>query len=99
MKRGHELFVGKARCSKCHHGDEYTSERNYDVKLEPDGSPYKLWNPPSLRGLWDRGPFLHDGRAKTLQELLEKHHEPEKLGGEALTDEERRDLIAFLQSL
>jgi cytochrome c peroxidase len=99
VKRGQTLFKGKARCSKCHHGDEYTSENNYDVKLEPDGSPYRLWNPPSLRGVWDRGPFLHDGRAATLQELLEKHHEPDKLGGEALTDNERRDLIAFLQSL
>ncbi|HEY1860070.1 MAG TPA: beta-propeller fold lactonase family protein [Gemmataceae bacterium] len=99
VKRGQAVFKGKARCAKCHKGNEYTSESNYDVKLEPDGSPYRLWNPPSLRGLWDRGPFLHDGRAATLKDLLEKHHESEKLGGEALTDDERRDLIAFLQSL
>jgi cytochrome c peroxidase len=97
--RGDKLFRGKAGCARCHKGDEYTSEGTYDVGLEEDGSPYKKWNPPSLRGLWDRGPYLHDGRAKTLDELLEKHHAPENLGGEALAPAERKDLIAFLKSL
>ena len=98
-KRGEALFRGKANCIRCHKGDHYTSEGLYDVGLEPDGSPYRTWNPPSLRGVWERGPFLHDGRAPTLDAVLQKHHAPEKLGGEALTDEERKDLIAFLQSL
>ena len=98
-RRGQALFEGKAACVRCHKGENYTSPGNYDVRLEPDGSPYKKWNPPSLRGVYDRGPYLHDGRAKTLDEVLEKHHAPEKLGGEALTSQERRDLIEFLKSL
>ncbi len=98
-ERGGQIFSGKASCDRCHAGKEYTSERNYDVKLEADGSPYRRWNPPSLRGLWDRGPYLHDGRAATLEDLLRGPHAPEKLGGEALTPAERDDLIAFLRSL
>jgi DNA-binding beta-propeller fold protein YncE len=98
-RRGEAIFAGKARCARCHKGEDYTSEHNYEVKLEPDGSPYRLWNPPSLRGLYDRGPYLHDARAQTLDELLQKHHESEKLGGEALTPAERGDLIEFLRSL
>jgi cytochrome c peroxidase len=98
-RRGQAIFQGKAKCARCHKGENYTSTGNYDVGLEPDGSPYHLWNPPSLRGLWDRGPYLHDGRAATLEELLQKHHPPEKLGGDALTDEERRDLVEFLKAL
>jgi YVTN family beta-propeller protein len=98
-KRGQALFRGKANCIRCHKGEEYTSDGVYDVGLEPDGSPYPKWNPPSLRGVWDRGPFLHDGRAPMLDDALRKHHVPEKLGGEALTDEERRDLIAFLRTI
>jgi DNA-binding beta-propeller fold protein YncE len=97
--RGQLLFMGKARCARCHKGQNYTSDSNYDVKLEPDGSPYSLWNPPSLCGLFDRGPYLHDGRAKTLVELLDKHHSPEKLGGQTLTTSERSDLLEFLKSL
>lgn len=99
VKRGQDLFVGAARCSRCHAPPEYTSPNNYDVKREDDGSPYRRWNPPSLRGLWHRGPYLHDGSAATLDELLQDAHAPEKLGGHALTAPERRDLIAFLLSL
>jgi DNA-binding beta-propeller fold protein YncE len=99
VKRGQALFAGAARCSHCHAPPEYTSPHNYDVKLQDDGSPHRRWNPPSLRGLWQRGPYLHDGRAATLEELLQDPHAPEKLGGHALTAEQRRDLIAFLKSL
>jgi hypothetical protein len=98
-QRGEMIFTGKARCARCHKGPDYTSAHNYDVKLESDGSPYALWNAPSLRGLYDRGPYLHDGRARTLDELLQKHHAPEKLGGAALTPAERADVIEFLKSL
>jgi cytochrome c peroxidase len=69
------------------------------VKLDDDGSPFPLWNPPSLRGVADRGPFLHDGRAETLEDLLRLPHAPEKLGGQALTPQERSDLLAFLKTL
>src|SRR5262249_22243205 len=75
--RGQTLFEGKGKCARCHHGPDYTSEGTYDVNLEPDGSPYPRWNPPSLRGLFDRGPYLHDGRAQTLDELLQGPHAPE----------------------
>jgi cytochrome c peroxidase len=98
-KRGQALFTGVARCSRCHAPPEYTSATTYELNLEDDGSPYRRWNPPSLRGLWQRGPYLHDGRAATLHELLQDPHAPEKLGGHALTPEQRRDLVAFLESL
>jgi DNA-binding beta-propeller fold protein YncE len=99
VRRGQAVFQGKGRCVRCHKGENYTSDGVYDVKLEPDGSPYRLWNPPSLLGVWDRGPYLHDGRAKTLADVLERDHAPEKLGADPLTAEERGDLIEFLQSL
>src|SRR5260370_38555528 len=92
-QRGIKIFQEKAGCIRCHRGPYYTSKGNYDVGLEPDGSPYKLWNPPSLIGLLDRGPYMHDGRAKSLQDLLQKHHTPRMLGGEELDDRERAVLI------
>jgi DNA-binding beta-propeller fold protein YncE len=98
-ERGRKVFESKGKCTRCHDGPEFTSERTYDVHLEPDGSPYKEWNPPTLRGLWSRGPFLHDGRAKTLDDLLQGPHAPEKFGVPALAPGERRDLIAYLNSL
>jgi WD40 repeat protein len=99
IARGAVLFRETARCNRCHREPYYTSPSLYDVNLHAEGSPYKLWNPPSLLGLYDRGPFLHDGRARTLDDVLRKHHSPEMLGGEKLTDEELGDLRAFLLSL
>lgn len=99
VERGEKLFHGKAGCVRCHRPPLFTSPGLYDVKLDHDGSPYKLWNPPSLISLYQRGPYLHDGRAKTLDALLREHHTPSKLGGDDLRDQERVDLIAFLQSL
>jgi cytochrome c peroxidase len=99
VRRGQAIFADRARCGRCHRGDHYTSDHNYDLKLASDGSPYKLWNPPSLLGLTDRGPYLHDGRARTLDELLRKYYVPQELGGEPLSSAEREDLIAFLKSL
>jgi CxxC motif-containing protein (DUF1111 family) len=50
--------------------------------------------------LWRTAPYLHDGRAATLEELFKKS-DPEKSHGEisALTDDEIADLIAFTRSL
>jgi DNA-binding beta-propeller fold protein YncE len=96
--RGKALFNGKPGCVRCHQPPAYTSPKNYNLGME-DGSRYHLWNPPSLLGLYDRGPYMHDARARTLDELLQEHHVPEKLGGKKLTSKERQDLIAFLQSL
>lgn len=98
-ERGKVLFDGKARCVRCHRGEEYTSAGLYDVKLPSDNSPFEKWNPPSLRGVHDRGPYLHDGSIDTLEELLRVIHAPEKLGGQPLTAEERRDVVAFLKTL
>ena len=98
-QRGKEIFHDKARCDRCHKGELYYSTSNYDVKTDLDGSPYDLWNPPSLLGLWNRGPYLHDSRAQTLPDLLHGPHSSEKLGGAKLTEEEKKDLIEFLKAL
>jgi len=69
------------------------------VKLDAGGSSYKNFNPPSLVGLSQRGPYLHDGRAKTLDDVLEQFHTPRHIGGPTLTEDERRDLLTFLRAL
>jgi CxxC motif-containing protein (DUF1111 family) len=60
------------------------------------------WRTAPLWGVADSAPYLHDGRAATLEEAIQWH------GGEAtiakeryqtLSDEEKRDIIAFLLSL
>jgi len=61
-----------------------------------------VWRTPPLWGVRDSAPYLHDGRAATLDEAIKWH------GGEAedsaaryrsMTANERRDLLAFVYSL
>ncbi len=81
-RRGEALFRSKkVGCASCHGGAELTDGKIHDVGLNERGDVYKGHNPPSLRGVYDKEPYLHDGRAKTLTEALTGDHAPETLGG------------------
>jgi cytochrome c peroxidase len=54
------------------------------------------FNPPSLRGVSQGGPYLHDGRAATLRDVFETHRHQIR---EGLKIGELADLLAFLESL
>jgi CxxC motif-containing protein (DUF1111 family) len=66
------------------------------------GALRQEWRTPPLWGVRDSGPYLHDGRADTLEQAIAFH------GGQAapaaiaffkLKPEERQHVIAFLKSL
>jgi YVTN family beta-propeller protein len=99
-KRGEALFRSKrTNCASCHGGPELTDGKIHEVGLNERGDVYKGHNPPSLRGIYDKDPYLHDGRARTLRDALTGDHAPELLGGEAISTGELDDLIAYLKSL
>lgn len=97
-RRGKTVFEGKGGCVKCHHKPFFTTRQTFDVGLTSTRTDSQEYNPPPLRGLYSRRRFLHDGRARSLLEVLVGHHRPEDVGGEALNDQELRDLIAYLRS-
>lgn len=55
-----------------------------------------LFKTPTLRGLAARAPYFHNGSAATIEEAV-RHYE--KHFGFIFTDEERADLVAFLNAL
>lgn len=55
-----------------------------------------LFKTPTLRGLAARAPYFHNGIARTLEDVV-RHYE--KHFGFVFTDEERADLVAFLNAL
>jgi len=58
------------------------------------------YTPRPLAGVLDRMRTRQDGRARSLDEVLTKWHNPDDVVGKgALTPEERADLIAFLKTL
>jgi YVTN family beta-propeller protein len=101
-RRGQDVFrSAKAACSTCHGGPELTDGKIHIAGLEESDDAYRGYNPPSLRGVYDKDPYLHDGRAKTLREALTGPHDPDSVAGGSgeLTDQELDDLVAYLKSL
>lgn len=93
-QRGAALFE-RLECARCHARPTFTSDRVADVKLKDEKGPAKF-NPPSLRGVSQNGPYFHDGRAASLAEVFAKfEHQLDR----EMTADELRDLVEFLNSL
>jgi YVTN family beta-propeller protein len=94
ITRGQKVF-DKHDCARCHAPPTYTTPDTYDVGLK-DKEGNTRFNPPSLRGLSHRGPFFHDGSAKSLDEVFLERKHP---GDSVYEAGEIRDLGVFLRSL
>jgi cytochrome c peroxidase len=93
-KRGEQVFE-RQKCATCHAPPFYTSTATYDVGLR-DEAGASHFNPPSLRGLSQAGPYFHDNRANTLEEVFARYRH--RLADQ-LSAEEISDLLHFLNSL
>ena len=99
VMRGEAVFNSR-KCGDCHAPPNYTAASNFSVGLESSTDVYKGFNPPSLRGVGSRSPFLHDGRTFLLSDVLTKHHRPSQLNGmQDFSQQELKDIMAFLKSL
>jgi len=94
-QRGRDIFrSAKAACTTCHSGPELTDGKIHETGLEEPRDVYRGYNSPSLRGIYDKDPYLHDGRANSLREALNGPHSPAEVSGlDSLTEPEPDDLI------
>lgn len=85
----------RLNCADCHSGSAFTSAGVYDVGVhEKNGR--KEFNPPSLLGAGHRRAFLHDGRAKSIEEAVRLHQSE---SAKAISPEEMAVLVTYLKSL
>ena len=94
VRRGEGVFRDQG-CAACHEPPAYTSPKTYDVGLA-DEAGVRLFNPPSLRGVGQAGPYFHDGRARSLADVFARHRHGVR--GE-LAGPDLDDLLAFLADL
>jgi cytochrome c peroxidase len=97
-KRGEAVFFGKGQCGSCHPAPFYLDQLQHDLHLErftaePGDGPIKSF---TLRGIKDSPPYLHDGRAFTLEDTVEFFN---LVLGLRLSRQEKSDLVAFLRVL
>jgi hypothetical protein len=96
VERGEVLFnAASTQCSTCHSGKNFTNNESRDVGT---GQSFQV---PGLLGLALRGPYMHSGCAKTLEDRFK----PECGGGDKhgrtsdLTLAQIADLVAYLKTL
>ena len=103
VERGLLVFESPAtQCTVCHPAPFYTDRQKHDVGTA-DG-PNELAGPeidtPTIRGLPHTAPYLHDGSAPTLYDVLVTTNPADQHGVTShLTPDEIADLIAFMEVL
>lgn len=96
--RGRTLFE-KAGCAKCHEPPLYTDLRKHDVGTGEGLDKAQRFDTPTLVEVWRTAPYLYDGRAATMEEVLTKYNAQDKHGVTSnLTDDQVKDLAAFVLS-
>jgi cytochrome c peroxidase len=117
-KRGFVLYNNKANCFACHSGWRFTDDLFHDIsttktdlgrgrEVKNDELMQYAFKTPTLRSVALRPPYMHNGSAKSLKEVVE-HYEKEPIDRPSrsplfmpvpLTDEERLNLVAFMETL
>lgn len=101
-ERGKALFFdSKIGCAGCHRPPLYTNLKSYDAgTVGRFDKPTDRFDTPSLIEVWRTAPYLHDGRAVTIEEAITHWNRDDKRGRTShLTPEEIADLAAFVRSL
>jgi YVTN family beta-propeller protein len=101
--RGKELFESPITgCLNCHPPPLYTDLKQHDVGTgDGEGEWFgPIFDTPTLRFLFDSPPYLHDGRAETLLDVLTTFNSNDQHGFTShLISQELVDLTAFLMTL
>jgi cytochrome c peroxidase len=114
QQRGMQIFRGRGNCTACHVGPTFSDERFHNTgvawqkyRLQDEGRENGTFKTPTLREVARTAPYMHDGSLATLTDVVNFYSD----GGRAnpsldsdirplrLTDEEKRALIRFLESL
>lgn len=106
---GQQIFNGVAGCASCHAGADFTDSTSgvlHDVGTIKASSGRRLGaaltglDTPTLKGLWDTAPYLHDGSAATLLDVITSANAGDRHGSTSgLTPTQRSQLVAYLQQI
>ena len=109
-QRGKDIFfAAETKCATCHSGPMYADSQpgpmppRHDVGTGGDDSGEKMgpaYDTPSLLGVYRTAPYLHHGKAATLEELLTSCNKDDRHGKTShLSPEQIADLVEFLKAL
>ena len=99
--RGRKIFSGtKAGCARCHPSGLFTDLKTYDVGSRAKTDSSASFDTPTLVELWRTAPYMHDGSAATVREVVTTLNCKDRHGVTShLKPAEIDDLVAYLLSL
>jgi cytochrome c peroxidase len=96
---GSEIPEGN-RCYTCHPPPDFTNLQMADVGTLSETDDPMLLDVPQLNNIFASPPYLHDGRAATLEELWTKFNDHDEHGvANDMRKDQLNDLVEYLKSL
>jgi cytochrome c peroxidase len=94
-----KLIPEANRCNVCHSGAKGTNQKSFDVGTRKATDNPALLDTPQLTNIALTSPYLHDGSARTLEEIWTVFNPKDKHGRtNDLTKDELNDLIEYLRT-
>lgn len=98
-KQGAEIAETN-QCGYCHSGPKYTNQRQFDIGSGKATDRSPIIDVPQLPNVAYSAPYLHDGSARSLEEIWTVFNPKETHGvTNDLTKDELNDLIEYLKTL
>ena len=100
--RGKKLFQSDALgCANCHPSGLFTDLKSHDVGTRGQyDKPADKYDTPTLIEAWRTAPYLHDGSAVTVRDVLTSGNRENRHGKTShLTPQQVDDLVAYVLSL
>lgn len=111
QKRGEKVFFRthtnygeeipyKSRCYVCHPPPDFTDKLPENVGSLSETDDSIPFDTPQLNNLYNASPYLHDGRALTLEEIWTTYDPGDRHGITSdMTKDNLNDLVEFLKSI
>ncbi|MCX6927893.1 MAG: c-type cytochrome [Verrucomicrobia bacterium] len=93
--RGQTHFQTRG-CVQCHSGPYLTDMQKHDIGTGTGREAGMAYDTPTLREVWRTAPYLHDGRAATVREVITTVHAARVAG---LSEADIDDLATYVLSL
>jgi YVTN family beta-propeller protein len=88
------------QCAYCHSGPKYTNQKQLDVGTGKSTDRSPVIDVPQLSNVAYSAPYLHDGSARSLEEIWTVFNPKDRHGvSNDLTKDELNDLIEYLKTL
>jgi YVTN family beta-propeller protein len=95
-----ETLTADQRCITCHSGPYFTNREKASVGTASHLDTHEVFDIPHLTNIYESAPYLHDGRAETLEEIWTRFNPADDHGAtNDMTKDQLNDLVEYLKTL